>query len=224
MGTPHRTLEVPLYRFDQLSEEAQAKALDSRRNSELDYQWWDAVYEDAEQIGTIMGIEIDRNRRNRTGLHIFFSGFSSQGDGACFEGSYSYKRGALKELKSPASPGHTDKETGKWVVQESNKELHDICKGLQDVQRRHFYKLEARVKQSGHYMHSNCTDIDVTHADDQYRDIGEDEGILAQLLRDFMDWIYARLEDEHDYLLSDEALKESIEANECEFEENGTIH
>ena len=50
---------------------------------------------------------------------------------------------------------------------------------------------------------------------------GTKDNTLAELLRDFMNWIYQQLENEHDYLLSDEYVDDTIRANEYEFTENG---
>ena len=49
----------------------------------------------------------------------------------------------------------------------------------------------------------------------------DDEESLKQLMRDFADWIYSSLEKEYDYLTSDEAIAESLRANEIEFTEDG---
>lgn len=220
MGLSHRTIHTPVFKFDQLSDEAKAKALEKNYDWNVDHDWWDAVYEDAMIMAEIIGVDI-HDRRGSTQPAIYFSGFSSQGDGACFEGHYVYNKGALKALKSAAPAGYKDQGTGQWVTQESNVELHKICKGLQDVQRRNFYRLEAKVKQSGHYQHSGCTSIEVEDSEHRYRDLGEDEELIKQLLRDFMDWIYSRLESEHDYLTSDEQIRESLIANDVEFTEDG---
>ena len=48
------------------------------------------------------------------------------------------------------------------------------------------------------------------------------EGV-REALRAFMQWIYTRLEAEYDYLQSDDAIKESIGANEYEFTANGEM-
>ena len=45
-------------------------------NVEFD-KWWDCVESDFKEDMLLVGIDVDR---------IFFSGFSSQGDGACFVG------------------------------------------------------------------------------------------------------------------------------------------
>jgi hypothetical protein len=215
------TVTTTVYTYAELSDEAKEKARDRYRENNLDYEWWDSVYEDAVTMAALMGIEID-TRRDGKGPAISFSGFSSQGDGACFDGTYRYRKGALKALEAAAPTGHQDEATGEWVFHNSNIKLQLICRDLQLIQRPFLYKLQATVKQRGHYYHSGCTHIEVTHADDPYRDIGDAEDGIAQALRDFMDWIYARLEAEYDALNSDEAIEDSIEANNCEFREDGT--
>ena len=74
---------------------------------------------------------------------------------------------------------------------------------------------------SGRYSHSGCMDASVWHYDDQHRDIGDAEDDIAQLMRDFADWIYDQLEKEYEYQCSDNVVEESIIANEYEFDEDG---
>ena len=221
MGTPHRIQKTPVYKFDQLSDEAKAKVVERRRWEERYHDWWDAVYDDAISMAAIMGIEIGKCRGSSETPAIFFRGFSSQGDGACFEGTYSYKKGASKALKSEAPEFYQEGGKGPWIKQESNAELHEICRALQEVQRRHFYKLEATVTHRGHYMHSSCTDIEVSHCDEFYRDLNGDDEVVAQLLRDFMDWIYSRLEKEDEYLSSEACVLEQLQGDETEYDEDG---
>jgi hypothetical protein len=220
-----RIEEVLIYKFEELSDAAKEKARDWYRSSGLHDGWWDGVYEQAERAAAILGIDIDRERQGNGRIScIFFSGFCSQGDGASWTGSYRYTKGALKAIKKewPLTWKHPD---GQTIVSEGAPELHRIAQGLQDVQRRHFYKLTATVTRgagSNHYSHSNTMAVDVEHDDDRYRDIGDAEDDIKQLLRDFADWIYSELEREHDYLNSDEAVDETIIANEYEFDEGGS--
>ena len=189
-----------VYKFDELSESAKQKAIDDYRQDGFDHDWWDAVYEDAKQIGEVIGIEID---------NIYFSGFSSQGDGACFEGKYAYAKGSAKEIKDHAP---------------QDEELHRIARDLQKLQKKNFYSLSAKVKQSGHYSHEYCTEIEVYDNLNSYGDVTiETEKALSELLRDFMRWIYKQLEQDWDYLSSDEQIIETIQANEWEFDENGDM-
>jgi hypothetical protein len=188
-------METTVYQFDELNEDAKEKAREWWREGGMDYEWYDAVYEDAKAIGELMGIEIDK---------IYFSGFSSQGDGACFEGSYAYAKSSVKAVIE-------------YAPQDS--ELHRIVKALAAIQKLNFYQLTATVKHSGHYYHEFCTNIDAQRADDSFATEGLDE--LKELLRDFMHWIYRQLETEYDYLNSDEQVDETIRINEYTFTEDG---
>jgi hypothetical protein len=195
-----RTVITKLFKFEELTEEAQKKAIENNYQINVDdTEWDDSVRDDAQTIGKIMGIDISR---------IYFSGFSSQGDGACFEGNYSYETGSVKKLKEYAP---------------EDKTLHDIAERLQAIQKKHFYKLTANVKHSGHYYHEMCTDIEV-YKDGNYilsDSEQEAEEELKDILRDYMRWIYRTLEKEYDYLTGEEAIKETIIANGLEFKENG---
>jgi len=190
-----KTHTITTYSFEELSEEAQEKALIQCQNWNVEgFKWWDAVYEDAKEVGKLLGITIDK---------IYFSGFPSQGDGACFAGQYEYAKGSCRAIREYA-PRDT--------------ELHRIADELRKLQRRYFYGLYAYVTYSGHYMRKYCSNIDVRE-NDMSCDIPADE--IAELLRDFMEWIYRAAEREYDYLISDEVVKESLIANEVEFLESG---
>jgi hypothetical protein len=45
---------------------------------------------------------------------------------------------------------------------------------------------------------------------------------LKDILRDYMRWIYRTLEKEYDYMTSEEAIKETIIANDYEFTKDGS--
>lgn len=46
-----RTVRIKVYKFKELSKEAKDKALSSLLDINVDYDWWSAVYEDAERAG-----------------------------------------------------------------------------------------------------------------------------------------------------------------------------
>lgn len=46
-----RTIELQVYSFEELSDEAKHKALASFRTINVDFDWWDVVYEDAKTAG-----------------------------------------------------------------------------------------------------------------------------------------------------------------------------
>lgn len=83
-------LEDP--RWLALSEERRDDLLEKYRNVNVEYDWWDSLFEYfAEQL-TEIGITVSThevklmNGKTRQDPDIYFSGFWSQGDGACFGG------------------------------------------------------------------------------------------------------------------------------------------
>ena len=204
-----------LYKYDELSNDAKENARDWYRDASQDDNFYaESIYEDAANIADLFGLNIrTRPAKRMDGSttyepSIYYSGFYSQGDGACYEGNYQYKPGALKAVKDYAP---------------KDEELHRIAKVLQDAQQKHFYKLRATTKQRGYYYHSGCMDVDVWHEDDQYRDLRGADDDIRDTLRSFADWIYSRLEAEYELLMSDDTVEENIVANEYEFTESGHI-
>ena len=201
-----RVIEKEIFKYEELDDRAKDKAKDWYRqfvfNDSCD---WEFLFDGAVQAAEILGIDIDTRRGSREHA-IYFSGFWSQGDGACFEGSYRYAKGATKKIREYAP---------------QDKELHRIADELQDIQRRNFYKLHATMRHHGYYSHSGCMSVSVEHEDDPYRDIGDAEDDITQLMRDFADWIYDQLENEYEYQCSDNVVEASIIDNEYEFDEYG---
>src|SRR3990167_3827578 len=121
------TIEVKVYQFDELNEEAKEKARAwFREGNQNDSFYAESVIDDAKQIGKLMGIDISK---------VYYSGFWSQGDGACFEGSYAYKKGSLKAIREYAP---------------QDTELHRIATELAMIQRANFYGISGSVKHVGH--------------------------------------------------------------------------
>jgi hypothetical protein len=195
-----RTIEIEAYEFGELDDGTKERVRERFRQTSLDYTWWNHVYDDIKHVGKIIGIKIDE---------IYFTGFGDQGDGACFEGSYGYAKGSVKGIAAYAP---------------QDVELHRIARGLQAIQRQRFYGLYARVRPSYQYMHENCTCMDVY----DHRKYGtvcdlDVENSIKELLRDFMCWMYKRLETEYEYLTSDACIEEFISSNDCVFTANGKL-
>lgn len=56
-----KTVEIKLYKFNELSEKAKEKAIEKLYYTNVDFDWWESVYDDAENIGLkITGFDIDR--------------------------------------------------------------------------------------------------------------------------------------------------------------------
>ena len=115
-----------------------------------------------------------------------------------FDAQYQYVRGAVKVVCKEFS----------WA-----DALCKVAKDLQDLQKRHFYSLSCNVSSQRDTNSYQC-----------FR-FGEDYecDALGDILDNFAHWARILLRDEYDYLTSDEAIKEMIEANECEFTEDGKL-
>lgn len=192
-----RVAKIQIYKYEELPEETQKKVRDWFREGYPDYEWWDCVYADAKAIGKILGITIDE---------ISFSGFWSQGDGACFEGRYQYNKHWKKKLAAYAPEA---------------KEILTIGRRLQDEQRAHKYKIAANISKHTHrYCHENTVSTETYNVD-----TGDfiSAPYVGELFKMLMRWIYSNLEKEYEYLTSDEHVAENIMANDYEFTAAGKV-
>lgn len=192
--------EHTLYEFQELPDDVRREICSNWLNND---SWWsECVIDDAKEIASMMGIDID---------NVYWSGFWSQADGACFTGSYSYAKGAVKALKADYG--------GDWI-----KEPLRIAAELQRIQKKYFYKLRSKITQRNNYYHEVTMNFEIWHDDDQYRAIDDnDEEYLKDALRDFARWIYSYLKKEYEYQSSEEAVSEMCAANNYEFDEKGNL-
>ena len=66
-----RTIETKAYTFSELSEDAKQKAIENHYDINVDYEWWESIYEDAGRIGLeIDGFGLDRGLHASGGLTL----------------------------------------------------------------------------------------------------------------------------------------------------------
>lgn len=208
-------MEIETYRFEELSERAKTNARNWYRETGLDYEWHDFTFDDFERVCNILGVSLKTNivrlqdGETDSEPRIYFTGFWSQGDGACYEGFYSYAKGAHRRIRD-----HAPLDT----------ELHRIADSVRAVQSRNFYQLSADVSHRGRYYHEHSMAISVER-DGASQDMtaGAEEAI-AVALRDLAGWLYRGLHAEYEHLTSDEAVDESINANGYRFTASGERH
>jgi hypothetical protein len=206
-------ITTTVYRLDKLSNAAKEKARAWYREGGFDYDWFEFVYDDFERICTILGVNLETRMvrlyggGTRRKPCIWFSGFWSQGDGACFEGRYCHAKAAPRKIREYAP---------------RDNELHRIADALQAIQRRNFYQLHAAVIHRGRYYHEYCMVISVERDSPACQGMTFDaEDVVTEALRDLARWLYRQLEREYDDLTSDEAIDEAITANDYTFTEAG---
>ena len=202
-----------VYQFPELSDPAKDKARAWYRGLGSHDDWWDAVYDDFERVCEILGIRLKTRAVRLMGGGtrqkpcVWFSGFCSQGDGACFEGRVSHAKGSSKRIRDYAPQDAT---------------LHGIADRLQAVQRRNFYQLTVGATHRGRYYHEYSMTIEVMRDSPTGQEPTSDsEDIVTEALRDLARWLYRQLEAEHDHLTSDDAIEDGIIANAYTFTEAG---
>ena len=142
-----------VFTIDELSDAAREKARSWYRESCLDYEWYDFVYEDFETICGILGVTL---RTSPVGLygggtrdkpHLYWTGFWNQGDGASFEGTYAHAKGAAKGDPRPCAPRMTNCIASRTP-----------CRA---VQKPNFWQLHTTISQRGRYYHEHTMTIEI---------------------------------------------------------------
>ena len=197
-----RTIETKVYSFNELNEDAKQKAIEQVRNDEyrLCYDWYEFTYEYFKENQNYFDID-----------KIYFSGFWSQGDGAMFE--YSRLNESLKEEFIDSLPLSNMRKN--WL--------------------RNNVSISGKGSHSGHYYHEGCCyhaiywevdNLDISWSSNLGKFIEsysiDFEDFVISKYKDLCRDLYRELEKESDFLNSDEAIINDIEANDIEFLEDGT--
>lgn len=195
------TVTYNVYKFEELDAKTQAKVLDNNRDFNVDHEWYEFTLEDFREKLESLGFRDAK---------IYFSGFCSQGDGACFDVKSCDVVKLIEALKERSNNYNLFK---KYITKIAN------CGHI---------ALSTR-KVNYHYSHENTRKIDLdtslpSHLNrlNKVLDLFAEE--VESLRYDLCREIYKTLEKEYDYLTSDEAIKESLEANDIEFHANGQIY
>jgi len=171
-----RTVRTKVYKFEELTTEAQNKAIQSFGDINVDYDWWNSVYDDAEQIGLeIKEFNIDR--------------------GSYCKGEFIY----------PA-----------YDVANKIKENHGQTCETYKTAIAFIAEWDALV-----VKHSDGITTDKVAEDNDYEFDQEAEDIENEFLKSICEDYRIMLSKEYDYLTSNEAIIDSIKANEYEFTKEG---
>lgn len=200
-----KTINITLYKFEELSKEAQQKAIEDNYDINTDFDWYSFIIED-----------LTENENIFEDIKIYFSGFYSQGDGAMFEYNginkdifetflnqeykhlTEYKRMLIFDNINITAKG---KQIGPYYHENSCEHYLDI-----DLNQSYNY-----------YKHSNIVLL-IEEIEENF------ESYLIDLYKTKCIEIYKELNNTYDYLQSDESIKETLIANDYDFIENGEIY
>lgn len=185
--------------------------LEKHRDINVDYDWYQPTYDAFADDMKLKGIRVDR---------MFFSGFWNQGDGACFDGRvddwavFLPTVGvtcpaviALAKVYWSLTVAHrgryTHEHSTHFDIYMPNPDDHRRYAGIDTfVERYTPHPWDADdIRTKAWLALLDAVDYDKLEED------------MQEAFRDHMRDLYKRLEAEHDYLTSDEAVWESIEAN-----------
>lgn len=185
----------------QLSAEQKAKLIEKYRDINVDWNdWHEWVIEKFKEEMSDIGINVNR---------VYFTGFWSQGDGACFDG-------------------------GAWFpkfMDNFDADKYPMIRKLLSMNGSVYFS----CRQSGHYYHENCVDFSyeieafdqVIDSHSEFQDevvkVFQDQLDLeavqfeqeaTELFKDKMREVYKTLEKAYEYDTADEQVWETIVANE----------
>ena len=156
-----RTIRTKVYQFSELSEKAKQTAIEWGADLNVDFDWWDSVYEDAANIGLkITGFDIGRG---------------------------SYCNGDFTE---------DAQYTGEKIIKEHGNKCETYYTASEFI--------------------SNREKLDIDEQEEELEELEQE--FLKSLLEDYR----IILQKEYEYQTSEEAIIETIEANEYEFKADGT--
>jgi uncharacterized protein YqkB len=173
-----RIKETKVYTFSELNEDAKQQALENLADININHDWWEHIYFDAEKIGCeINGFDIDRG--NDCNLEFQLTGFEIANKIVANHGEQCETYLTAKQFLFDHDNlvfQHSDGKNTKVVAEDNEIDFDNDLDQLE-----------------GEFKHS----------------LSEDYRIM--------------LSHEYDYLTSEEAIIETIEANEYEFDEHGNV-
>ena len=189
------TLTLKAFQFEELSEQAKKKAIEDNRNFNVDgYSWHEFLYEHWTD-------ELAKNGFLKA--KVYHSGFWSQGDGASFDAEidldFFLKQKKYRRLKRVQDYLYTAIKTNQYAT----------------------HYCHEKTRYAVIYLEGACGPSANDPAINEL--INQLEADVEQSRLDFSKRIYKDLEETYDSLTGDEAVSESLIANEEDFLEDGSL-
>ncbi|MGJ3448477.1 antitoxin of toxin-antitoxin stability system [Enterobacter sp. PTB] len=207
-----KIISTTVYTLDELSEPALENARNWYREHMLNDDWYQNVFDEFTGISDILGITIKLYRvplpsgGNRQHHCIWFSGFSRQGDGACFEGDYTYQPQAVYLIRE-----HYPEDAA----------LHRIADLLQAIQLHNSGELRAAIRHHGQHIHESCMAVMVERHSSAQNMSADSEVAVTEAIRELARWLYDMLESEYGWQTSPSIIDDDIIARDYTFTESG---
>ena len=223
----YHTTVTPLWTFaNHPNKEA---IYEANRHYDVDYEWWGINYDYFIEQMAEKGVDVEEK-------DIAFSGFCSQGDGACFmkcridwpkffgqlNGKYPMLRQFVNELPNPTMY-HRGFYYHEYSVSISLETMYFEENAVWTLFYNRFPKATS-LYHSDYYDSEDFNDRRNRYETRLRAELDELETEMAETLRGYMKDLYRDLEEDYDELTSDKHLAERFADDDFMFAENGTIH
>jgi hypothetical protein len=200
---------IKLYKFDELNEKAKEKVLDQFRETNVDHDWWDFTVSDFVE-------HIEQEGFNVALKNVSFD-LHGQGSGVAFECDVD----VLKFLDT----NYKDKDKYLMLREKYKEGQFDIKIIRTDTRYNHEYTMSVSINDyveepDEESLSDAIGEVIEGNLIENISQLGED---ILERGRELARLLHKSLSDEYDYLVSDESVKESVEMNDFEFEEDGTL-
>lgn len=189
--------KTKVYKFNELSEEAQQTAIEKLYDININYEWYDGEYdffkEDLKEIGIACSsfyFSLDRD------YHIYM-------DEPYIENYEKFRQAVFKYADNKKFNRIAKSQ---WMLEAFNEVSDNIS-----IETQHYAGSRA----------SNYIQISNIHTG-TFSDLYEKEA--EELLKDKLEEFLNALQKQYEYYTSEEAIKETIEANDYEFTEEGELY
>lgn len=204
-----RTVNIQIYKYEELSDEAKEKVLTEQRHVNVRFNDWFELIIDAWKC-SLEEFAFFAPR-------IYFSGFYSQGDGACFECDSIYTDRLFESVRAEIDTFSKDFQE---VFKTQEEALYNFMENYVS------FTVETRIHR---YCHENTRYIDWDiHASDEALEhfekfIDEIGEWLEEKRKTFCKDIYQQLEEEYEEQTSDDSVIYTFSSDEYEFLEDGRL-
>jgi len=207
-----KTIQLNLYEFGELDEKVKQNALTACHNLNLFDNWWDYIYDDFMIICGLLGITVDKKS-------MVFEGFYSQGDGSGFSAGVDIPN-LLKSITKKGWRGYAPKLDFDFGWPGIDRRVLELVKynkidmNARIISRTRGYGVAVDLGIYPAFHPVKNYDLIYAELDNLEKWLD----VVAQILNRFL---FKQLQDNYEYLTSDEAVIEAIEANGYWFTADG---
>jgi hypothetical protein len=188
-----KEVSLKIYTVDELDENVRNAVIEEYRDILTEHDWWEPIYEGFHEDMLELGLEGE----------LYFSGFWSQGDGACFVSDTVDTDLLVRKLY----------ESGYDIPEDALLYSGDYSIRISKV----------HASFANQYSHEYTIEAVITNESDRIptTDITKLENVLTEWIRSECKLVYMNLEKYYEELVTDEAVLETIRENEWMFTESG---